>query len=57
MQVTNASGRFDHVIRGMKNQDLDVVDVLCQLQGGSAIIRVAHDPNMEINGFVIMPGK
>ena len=28
MQVTNASGHFDHVIWGVKNRDLDIVDVL-----------------------------
>ena len=32
-QITDNSGQFDHVIGGAKNQDLDYVDVLCQLQG------------------------
>jgi hypothetical protein len=50
-------GHFDHVIGGVKDRDLDVVDVLCQLQGGKAILKVAYDADMKINGFVIMPGK
>jgi alpha/beta superfamily hydrolase len=57
MQMTNASGRFEHIIGGTKNRDLDVVDVLCQLQGGKAMVRVAYDPDMKVNGFWIMPSK
>jgi hypothetical protein len=56
-QVTNASGNFDHVVGGVKNRDLDVVNVLCQLEGGKAIVRIAYGPDMEINGFMIVPGK
>lgn len=56
-QVSNASGTFGSVIGGVKNSDLDLVDVLCQLQGGKAIVRVAYDYDMKINGFVIMPSK
>jgi hypothetical protein len=44
-------------IGGMKNRDLDVVDVVCQLQAGKAIIRVAYDPAVQVNGFVVLPGK
>jgi hypothetical protein len=57
VRVTNTSGHFDHVIGGVKDRDLDVVDVLCQLQGGKAILKVAYDADMKINGLVIMPGK
>jgi hypothetical protein len=57
MQVTNTSGRFDHVIGGLKNQDLDVVDVLCQFQGGRAVMRVLYDPDMKISGFFVVPAK
>jgi Protein of unknown function (DUF3887) len=56
-QITNASGQFDHVIGGVKNQDLDVVDVLCQLQGGKLVMRVVFDPDMKINAFFVAPGK
>lgn len=56
-QITNASGQFDHVVGGMKNQDLDVVDVLCRLQGGNLVMRVAFDPDMKINAFFVVPGK
>jgi hypothetical protein len=56
-QVTNASGHFDHVIAAQKDRDLDFVDVLCQLQGGRVIVRVVYDFDMQINGFVITPGK
>jgi hypothetical protein len=56
-QLTNTSGHFEHVIGAAKNRDLDIVDVLCQLQGGRAVIRVAYDPDMQINGFVILPGS
>jgi hypothetical protein len=54
MQVTNDSGHFDRVIWGVKNRDLDIVDVLCQLQGGKAIVRVACDSDMKVNGFAIV---
>jgi ACT domain-containing protein len=57
MQVTDASGHFDHVIWGVNNRDLDIVDVLCQVQGGKAIVRVAYDSDMKVNGFAIVPGK
>jgi Protein of unknown function (DUF3887)/Reverse transcriptase (RNA-dependent DNA polymerase) len=57
MQVTNASGRFDHVVVATKDRDLDVVEVLCRLQGGRTTVRVAYDADMKIGGFWIMPGK
>jgi hypothetical protein len=57
VQTTNASGHFDHVIGATKNRDLDVVDVLCQLQGGRTIVRVGYDPDMKVNGFWITPSK
>jgi Protein of unknown function (DUF3887) len=57
MQATNTSGHFEHVTRGVKDRDLDIVDVLCELQGGKVIIRVAYDPDMKVNGFAVMPGK
>jgi hypothetical protein len=56
-QVTNAAGRFDHVIGGVKDRDLDIVDVYCQLQGGKVSIRVVFDPNMQLNGFMVTPAK
>lgn len=56
-QVTNAAGHFDHVIEQTKNQDLDFVDVICQMQGGRTNIRVAFDPDMRINAFFITPAK
>jgi len=56
-QVTNAVGHWDHVISETKDQDLDIVDVLCQLQGGKTNIRVAFDPDMRINTFFISPAK
>jgi hypothetical protein len=56
-QVTNAVGHWGHVIAKTKNQDLDIVDVLCQVQGGKTNIRVAFDPDMRINTFFISPAK
>lgn len=31
--------------------------VLCQLEGGQAIARVAYDFDMRVNGFAIIPAK
>lgn len=56
-QITSASGQLDHVIGGSKNEDLDVVDVLCQLQAGKIVMRVSYDPDLKINAFFIAPGK
>jgi hypothetical protein len=56
-QVTNTVGHFDRVIEQTKNQDLDFVDVLCQMQGGKTSIRVAFDPDMRINTFFVTPAK
>lgn len=56
-QATGTSGSFDHVIGGAKNRDLDVVDVVCQMQGGKMIVRVGYDPDMKVNGFWVMPGR
>jgi Protein of unknown function (DUF3887) len=56
-QVTNATGHFDHVIGGVKDRDLDIVDVYCQLQGGKILIRIVYDPDMQMNGFMVMPAK
>lgn len=57
VQTTNASGHFDEVIGGTKNHDLDVVDVLCQLQGGKVIVRVGYDPDMKVSALWITPSK
>jgi Protein of unknown function (DUF3887) len=56
-QITSISGHFDHVISATKNEDLDVVDVLCQLQGAEVMMRVSFDPDMKINAFAALPGK
>jgi hypothetical protein len=56
-QITNTAGTFDHVVGATKDRDLDIVDVVCQLQGGKVIIRVGYDPDMKTNGFVVLPGK
>ena len=56
-QVTTALGHFDHVVGQTKDRDLDIVDVLCQLQGGRATVRVAYDFDMKVNGFAITPAK
>lgn len=56
-QITNTSGVFEHVVRASKDRDLDIVDVVCQLQGGKVVLRVAYDPDMKINGFVVLPSK
>jgi hypothetical protein len=56
-QITSTYGHLDHVIGGSKNQDLDVVDVLCQLQGEKVVIRVSYDPDMKINAFFMVPNK
>ena len=56
-QATTALGHFDHVVGETKDRDLDIVDVLCQLQGGRATVRVAYDFDMKVNGFAIMPAR
>ena len=56
-QVTTALGHFDHLVGETKDRDLDVVDVLCQLQGGKATVRVAYDFDLKVNGFAIIPAK
>lgn len=56
-QVTTTLGHFDRVVAETKDRDLDIVDVLCQLQGGRATVRVAYDFDMKVNGFVIVPAK
>ena len=56
-QATNGSGAFDHVMSGVKNGDLDVVDVLCQMQGGKKIVRVGYDLDIKISGFWVLPAS
>ena len=56
-QVTNSAGNFDHIVSKTKNPYLDFVDVVCQMQGGRTNLRVAFDPDMRINTFLIAPAK
>jgi hypothetical protein len=56
-QITRVSRAFDHVFRASKDRDLDIVDVVCQLQGGKVVLRVAYDPDMKINALVVVPSK
>lgn len=56
-QITGNTGAFDHVVGVSKDRDLDIVDVICQLQGGKVIGRVAYDPDMRINQFFVQPSK
>jgi hypothetical protein len=56
-QVTTTLGSFDRIAGESKDRDLDIVDVLCELQGGKATVRVAYDFDMKVNGFAIVPAK
>jgi Protein of unknown function (DUF3887) len=56
-QVTNASGHYQRIVEARKDQNLDFVDVLCQLEASRAVVRIAYDPDMKINGFMIVPAK
>jgi hypothetical protein len=57
LRVTNAAGPLRHVIKGTKDKDLDIVDVLCEMQAGKVNVRVSFDPDMQINAFYIAPAK
>jgi len=57
MQANSALGKFDHVVGGVKDRDLDFVDVLCKFEGGNLVLRVIFDPDLKISGFVFVPHK
>jgi hypothetical protein len=44
-------------VRETKDPNLDIVDVLCQLQGGKATIRIAYDFDMKVAGFLVLPSQ
>lgn len=56
-QATSDKGNFEREVSSLKNRDLDLVDVLCQMQGGRLVVRVAYDPDMKINAFVVASAK
>ena len=56
-QPTTAPGHFDRVVGATEDRDPDIVDVLCQLQGRRANVRVGYDFDMKVNGFSIVPAK
>jgi hypothetical protein len=57
LRVMNAAGPLRQVLKGTKDKDLDIVDVLCEMQAGKASVRVSFDPDMRISAFYIAPAK
>ena len=56
-QATNSAGSFDHADFGTKSSDVDLVGVLCQMQGGRLSVQVGYDLDMKINTFRMFPSK